>query len=113
MKRVTEAAPEAAAFHAVAGLLALRAEDARDAEASFDRAIGIGHASRERLASMRLWRGRTYDRLGKRDLALADYRAAQWDGEALVRAAAEKGLRRAWRPKRFAIEMAFGDVPVA
>jgi tetratricopeptide (TPR) repeat protein len=112
VKRATEAAPEAAAFHAAAGLLALRAGDARDAEAALDRAIALGHTSDERLCGMHLWRGRARDALGRRAAALEDYRAAL-GGDALVRSAAEKGRRRAWKRGRFAIEMAFGDVPVA
>jgi tetratricopeptide (TPR) repeat protein len=104
-------APEVGVLHYVNGLLALRDGDPRAAKESFDRALALGHHSAARLASVQLWRARALDGAGRREEALASYRAAL-GGDEPVRAAAERGLRRPWKARRFGIEMACADVPV-
>jgi tetratricopeptide (TPR) repeat protein len=91
-------APEQPLYHLLAGMLALEAGDAGRALAAFEQAVALGHPSPERRATFRLWRGRASDALGDRRAALSDYRAvlAQSDVDPNARAAAAKGLRRAY-----------------
>ena len=109
--RAIEQKPEVALYHFVGALLALAEGDTAAAEGSFDRAIELGHVSGERRASFHLWRARARDQRGRRGEALADYRAAR-SGDEYVRAAADKGMTRAWRPRRFGIEFTLADVPM-
>jgi tetratricopeptide (TPR) repeat protein len=109
VERARELEPTQSAYAFVAGLLALGAKDLRAALAAFDDAIATGHAERARVAAFHLWRGRTYDALGKRELALRDYREALL-GDPAVRAAAERDQKRPWRLRAPAVEWAFGDV---
>ncbi|MEB2313698.1 MAG: C45 family autoproteolytic acyltransferase/hydrolase [Sorangiineae bacterium] len=103
-------APEEAVYWFVAGLLALHAGDPHAAEAALDRAIERGHADGERRAAFHLWRARARDAGGRHADAIGDYRATA-GGDAAVRRAARRGLVAPWRPRRFAIEFALGDVP--
>lgn len=96
-------------YHFVAGLLALSRGEAATARSRFDTAIALGHPDPERLAGFRLWRARAFDRLGDREAALRDYREAIL-GDAGVRAAAKRGLKRAFRGGMPAIEWSFGEV---
>lgn len=107
-------APEQPAFHAVAGLFALQAGDARDATAGFDRAIALGHPDAARLASFHLWRARAADVAGDRASAERSYRAALGgQPDPMVHEAAKQGLRKPYdarRAKRLHVEMSLGDV---
>jgi tetratricopeptide (TPR) repeat protein len=107
-------APEQPAFHAVAGLFALQAGDARDAIASFDRAIALGHPDAARLASFHLWRARAADVAGDRAHADRDYRAVlASQPDPMVFEAAKQGLRKPYDKRRAArlhVEMSLGDV---
>lgn len=109
--RALEAKPAEALYAFVAALLALADQDAPAAEALLDRALAIGHASGDRRASFHLWRGRARDVNGRRGEALGDYRAAR-SGDEYVSAAANAGLSRAWKPRRFGVEFALADVPL-
>lgn len=111
LARAIEAKPNEALYHFVAALLALLAGEAALAESALDRALAIGHVSGARRASFHLWRGRARDAGGKRSQAVADYRAAR-DGDEYVRAAADRGVSRAWKPRRFGVEFALADVPL-
>jgi tetratricopeptide (TPR) repeat protein len=104
-------APEEALYHYVAALLALLDGDAAHAESELGRALEIGHASEDRIAAFRLWRGRARDVLGRRADAKDDYRLAR-RGDEYVRAAADRGLHRAWKRRRFGVEYTLADVPV-
>ncbi len=75
-----------------------------------DRAIERGHEHPERVAAFHLWRARARDVRGRRGDALGDYRATS-GGDAAVRRAARRGLMAPWKPRRFAVEFALGDVP--
>ncbi len=103
------AQPDQPVYHFVAGLLSLRAGDPQNAERAFDRAIACGHPSPERHAGFFLWRARARDLRGAREPALEDYRKAH-HGDPGTRAAAERGLRAAWRRAGVPIEWSFGDV---
>ncbi len=103
--------PREPLFAFVAGLLALLAGDAAAAERDLDAAIALGHRDAERVAAMFLWRARARDAQGRRDDALADYRAAT-AGDADVAGAARKGVAKAWRPRRFGVEFTFADCPM-
>lgn len=111
LERALSLVPTEALYHYVAALLALLEGDARYAEEALDRALGIGHASGDRVAAFHLWRGRAKDALGKREDAVGDYRAAR-RGDEYVRSAADHGLARAWKPRRFGVEFTLADVPV-
>lgn len=111
LERAAALQPREPLYCFVLALIALLSRDAARAEQALDRAVALGHAVPERVASFHLWRGRARDVLGRRSDARNDYRLAQ-GGDALVRAAAERGLARAWKPRRFGIEFTFADVPV-
>lgn len=96
-------------YHFVAGLLALGEGEASSARSHFDSAIGLGHPAPERVAAFRLFRGRAFDRMGDRDSALRDYREAIL-GDANVRKAAKRGLKRRWKGGVPVIEWNFGEV---
>ncbi len=84
-------------YHALRGLLSIQLCDGEEAEEAFDRALAIGHADPERLASFHLWRGRARDLLGRRGAAQDDYRRALGHyGDPQVHAAAKRDLRRAF-----------------
>lgn len=92
-----ELAPREPLYHSLRGLLALNACDAETAEAAFDRAIELGHPDVERRASFHLWRGRARDLAGRRQAAIDDYRRVLGHhGDAPVRRAAKRGMRRAF-----------------
>jgi tetratricopeptide (TPR) repeat protein len=113
LARALDGAPGEPAFHAVAGIVALEAGDAAAAEGSLSRAIEIGHAHPQRVAGFHLWRGRARDRLGRREDAMADYRAAlARPADPPVRAAALKGARRPYRGSRPGVDFVLGDVAV-
>lgn len=103
------AQPAQPVYHFVAGLMSLATEELGNAERAFDRAIHCGHPSAERLAAFHLWRGRTHDRRGARARALDDYRVAT-NGDAPVRAAAERGMSKPWKGGAIPIEWSFGEV---
>ncbi len=103
--------PEQPLYHYISALLALSAQDSPAAEAALDRALALGHAVPEREASLHLWRARARDLRGRRADALSDYRAAL-SGDPSVRAAAERGLSKRYKSRRFGIEFALADVPV-
>lgn len=109
LARARQLAPEQAAYAGVAGLLALEAGDPRFAVSCFDDALATGHPVPERRAQFFLWRARARDLLGERSMAQDDYRAAL-SGDPNVAKAAERGLRRAWKARRPAIEWSFGEV---
>ena len=110
--RATELRPGEALYHFVAGLFALLDSDPTAAEGCLGRAIEIGHGVHERRAAFHLWRGRARDASGKRRDALRDYDVAKESPDRVTRDAASRGARRPWRPRRFAIELNFADVPV-
>lgn len=111
LARASELAPEVALYPFIAALLALLDGDAAAAEREADRALAIGHDVPERVASFHLWRGRARDVQGRRESALADYRAAEAGSRAVSRGA-KKGLGKAWQKKRFGVEFALADVPL-
>jgi tetratricopeptide (TPR) repeat protein len=83
-----------------------------DAEAGFDRAIGIGHPDAERVAAFHLWRGRAKDLKGKRDAALRDYQVAlAGPADANVIRAARLDMKTPWTKKgSIGMEFSFADV---
>jgi tetratricopeptide (TPR) repeat protein len=106
--------PDQALYQCIAGLLALKAGDLSPAFEAFDRAVTIGHVDPERVAAFHVWRGRAADLGGRRDAAVADYRAAlDRPADAPMKRAAEKGLKTAYsrrRARRFNIDFTFADV---
>jgi tetratricopeptide (TPR) repeat protein len=114
MRWAVTLAPREALYHALEGLLAVKALDAALAKGALERALAIGHAHRERAAEFRLWLGRAHDLLGERALALEDYRAAlEAPHDPPVGRAAREGLSRAYtsrRARRVAVDFAFADV---
>ncbi|MEZ4219926.1 MAG: C45 family peptidase [Polyangiaceae bacterium] len=104
-------APDQPLYHFMLGLSSLLARDEARAASAFDRAIALGHGAPERVASFHLWRARALDLLGRRGAALDDYRDAE-RGDPLVAKAARRGLRRAYRPRRFGLEFTLADVPM-
>ncbi|MFW5921662.1 MAG: C45 family autoproteolytic acyltransferase/hydrolase, partial [Polyangiales bacterium] len=111
MERARRLQPSEPLYAYVAGLLALLDGDARSAERDLSAALEVGHPEPERVAAFHLWRGRARDRLGKRELAVADYREAL-SGDRYAAEAARRGLDRAYQPKRFGIEYTLADVPM-
>ncbi len=111
LARALELQPAEALYAFMGGLVALLERDVAAAERLLDRAIALGHPAPERRAAFHLWRGRVRDVRGRRVDALADYRQAR-SGEDGVREAAERGLRRRWRQRRFGVEFALADVPL-
>ena len=109
--RAARLQPKLALYRFVAGLLALHDGDFTGASRDLDAAVELGHPEPEREAAFHLWRGRALDARGRRDEAVAAYRVAQ-RGHGNVNRSAIRGLERAWKPKRFAIEFAFADVPM-
>jgi tetratricopeptide (TPR) repeat protein len=109
VERARSFEPNQAVYAFVAGALALGQGDAAAAEPAFDQAIRLGHQVSERRASFHLWRARTRDLLGKRDLAIDDYGKAL-SGDRMVAAAAEQGRSRPYRLKPVAVEWNFGEV---
>jgi len=107
-------APEQPAYHAVAGMFALKDGDTSDAARMFGRAIALGHPDEERLASFHLWSARTRDVAGDRAAAEREYRTVLGrHADPMVRAAAERGLRRAFTPRdarKIHVDMSLGDV---
>jgi len=107
-------APREPLYHTIAGLLAIRAVDARAAARSFERALAIGHADPERAAEMRLWKARAHDLLLERAEALPLYRAAlEGRSDPGVASAAKAGLARAYtaaKARRVGVDFAFADV---
>jgi hypothetical protein len=101
--------PKQPVYAFVAGLLALDAGEPEVADWDFGVALDIGHPAPERIASFHLWRARARDVAGRRDEALADYRAAL-GGDAAVRRAADAGLRAPWRHRPVPVEWNYGDV---
>ena len=104
-------APAQALYHFGAGLLALNARDWIAAQRAFERAMELGHADAERVASFRLWRARALDAAGQRTEAIVGYRSVG-DGAAdpAVIAAARKNTHAPWRPRAVAIEWNMLDV---
>jgi hypothetical protein len=107
--RARELQPRQAVYAFVAGLLDVAAGEAGSALEAFDTALALGHEHPERVAAFHLWRGRALDALGRRDEALACYRAAR-AGDPNVRRAAEKNEKKRYEPKAPAVEWSFGDV---
>jgi hypothetical protein len=103
--------PDVSALAFAEGLLALHNEHDEPALACFDHAISLGHPSAERQATFHLWRGRCHDVLGDRGAARSDYVSAR-AGDPFVRAAADKGIVKPWKRKRFGVEMTFADAPL-
>jgi hypothetical protein len=111
LRRAGELQPSVALYPFVLALLSLLDGDPSAAESELDRALAIGHDVPERRATFHLWRARARDLRGRRDPALADYRAATAGGRA-VKKAAHDGLARAWKSRRFGVEFALADVPL-
>lgn len=107
-----ERSPSEPMFHFMQGLLALVERDGEAAERALEQALDLGHVAAERRAAFHLWRGRARDLRGRRDAARDDYRVARASSDGAVRAAALRGLRTRWRPRRFGVEFGFADVPV-
>jgi hypothetical protein len=106
--------PEQPAYHAVAGMFALKDLDHNGACDLLGRAIALGHPDEERVASFHLWRGRARDVAGSRADAERDYRTViGMRADAMVRAAAERGLRRPFDKRaasKIHVDMSLGDV---
>ncbi|RME75105.1 MAG: hypothetical protein D6776_03910, partial [Planctomycetota bacterium] len=115
LRRACALQPRQALYHKVAALLAIRTGDYAAAERSLARALELGHPDPERVEAFRLWHGRALDLLGRREEALAAYRRVL-EAQAVdpgVRAAARRGLRRPYPPRRarrVPIEFAKADV---
>ncbi len=112
--QAAELAPRQPLYHLTLGLLALQAGDARTAIRAFEAALALGHEDEERRSSMHLWHARALDVDGRRDAAVGAYRSALGlradDG---VRAAAKRGMRRAYRQEkasRYSVDIALADV---
>lgn len=114
LERATQLDAGEPLYHFLAGLLALATGDAAAAEARFDAALDRGHPHAERVASFHLWRGRARDVLGRRDAAVADYRACLgYYADPPVHAAARRNLRRPYRAaqaRQIRPEMGLADV---
>ncbi len=111
MREACELAPEEPVFHFVRGLLALEQRARTSAEEAFTRAITIGHPHAERRAAFHLWRARVRGELGRRDEAIADYRAClALAADPPVHAAARREHAKGWSGKRRAIDFSMGDV---
>ncbi len=113
LARARELQPKQPLYAFVAGLLALAGNDASDALKCFDAALALGHVDSQRAAAFHLWRGRALDALtprgGRREDALAEYRAAH-TGDPNVRRAAQKNERKPYVMRAPAVEWSFGDV---
>jgi tetratricopeptide (TPR) repeat protein len=113
-REATQRADEQTIYFMVRGLFAIELGEAEDAERSFDRALELGHPDVERISSLHLWRARARDLNGRRDAAVADYRACL--GRAAdppVHVAAKRGLTKpftARAARRTHVDVAFGDV---
>ena len=107
--RARELQPQQSVYAFVAGLLDLAAREPAAALDAFDAALALGHEHPERVAAFQLWRGRALDALGRRDEALACYRAAR-SGDPNVRRAAEKNEKKRYEVRAPAVEWSFGDV---
>lgn len=107
-------APSEPLYNALVGLFAIELTDASSAETAFDRALALGHADDERIASFHLWRGRARDLAGRREAAKDDYRRVLGHhADPQVRAAARKNLRRpftARAARRVHVDVSLVDV---
>lgn len=111
MEEACSAAPAEPLFHFLRGLLALELGALPRAEEALGRAIAIGHRHPERVAAFHLWRARVRHELGRRDDAIADYRACLGiPADPPVHAAARREHGRGWSGKRRAIDFSMGDV---
>jgi hypothetical protein len=107
-------APGEPLYAFVAGLLELLTGAPREALASFERALAIGHPDPERVAATLLWRARALDLAGERGPAARGYEAALAAPRAdpQVRRAARRGLSRAFsraEARRLAIDFPHAD----
>lgn len=110
LERACALQPREALYAYMAGLLALDIRLPDQAIHWLNKALELGHASRERVAAFHLWRGRAYDAAGLRAAARADYRAAGAHGpDAHVASAAAKGMTRPWRWHRLALEFNYAE----
>src|SRR6185312_3390591 len=107
--RARELQPRQSVYAFVAGLLDIAAGEPGPALDAFEAALALGHEHPERVAAFQLWRGRALDALGRREDALACYRAAR-EGDPNVRRAAQKNEKKRYEPKPPAVEWSFGDV---
>lgn len=114
MAEVLALQPDQALYQCIAGLLALKCGDVPQAFEAFDRAVKIGHVDSERVAAFHVWRGRAADLSGRRQDAIADYRAAlDRPADAPMKRAAEKGVRSRYTSRRVRsvnIDFTFADV---
>lgn len=111
MESACRNAPREPVFHFLRGLVALESRATEDAERAFSIAIELGHPHPERRAAFHLWRARAREELGRRDEAIADYRAClSLAADPPVHAAARREHDRGWSGKRRTIDFAMGDV---
>lgn len=105
--------PREPIFAYITGLVALSAGRPDTALHHLNKALELGHPDPERVAAFQLWRGRAWDAAGLRQEARRDYAAVlEQPADPLVRQAAEKGLKRAWKSKNLGIEFNYADVLV-
>jgi len=113
--RACELDASQAVYHALSGLLSLRAGEPGSAGEALDRALSTGHRDPERIASFHLWRARAADIGGDRATALRHYRRSLgYDADPPVHRAAGRGLRRPFsrgRARRISVDFTFADVP--
>lgn len=110
LRRACELRRTDSLFALIAGLVALFDGDASGALGDLERARDLGHPDPERVATITLWNARALDALGRREEAVAAYRAVT-GGDPLVQRAAERGVTKRWSGKRVAIDFTFADTP--
>ncbi len=114
VERAARLDPAEPLYHFLAGLLTLAAGDAAAAEARMSTALDLGHPHTERVAAFHLWRGRARDLQGRREAAVADYRACLGRyADAPVHKAARRNLSRPYRAsqtRQIHPEMGLADV---
>lgn len=114
MGEATTLAPTQPLYHFLSGQLALGAGEVAAAAESFDRALELGHADEERLASFHLWRGRALDQLGRREEACKHYLFALGHrADPPVVRAARKNLQKPYAPRAGRakkVEFSFAEV---
>lgn len=109
LKQASLLDPNESLYHYIYGLLCIDEKDFTTAIEQFTKSLNIGHHHQERIASMYLWRARSYDMLGKRLDAKNDYTQALSGTEACAKAA-KNGLKSKWKYQQPNIEFNFADV---
>jgi hypothetical protein len=114
MNEARERCPDQPLYHFLSGMMSIHEGDGASADRAISRAIEIGHPDAERVAASHLWRTRALDLSGRREEAIAGYRAAlERRADPPVREAARRGIQRAYRRRdaeRLHVDFALADV---